>query len=78
MILQCGTLTDNEGPWNWQNLSAITRFRYIEVLFHKSYYYWGGENRSLYRGRQNKEFRLVELPLWRISRYTPRPMSESD
>ena len=25
---------------NWQNLSAITRVRYIEVLFHIFYYYW--------------------------------------
>ena len=24
----------NEGPRHWQNLFAITRFRYIEVLFH--------------------------------------------
>ena len=29
---------------------AITRFRYIEVLHHVFDYYWGKENRSLYRG----------------------------
>ena len=28
---------------------AITRFHYSEVLFHIFYYYWGKENRSLYR-----------------------------
>ena len=29
----------NEGPRNWQNLFAITRFRYIEAHFHIFYYY---------------------------------------
>jgi len=29
----------NEGPGDWQNMCAITRFRYIEVLFHIFYYY---------------------------------------
>ena len=29
----------NEGPRNWQNLFAITKFRYMEVLFHIFYYY---------------------------------------
>ena len=33
-----------EGPIDWQNLFAITRFRYIEVLFHIFKYYWGKEN----------------------------------
>ena len=32
-----------------KNLFAITRFHYSEVLFHIFYYYWGKENRSLYR-----------------------------
>ena len=27
-----------------ENLFALTRFRYIEVLFHIFYYYWGKEN----------------------------------
>ena len=40
----------NEGPSYWQNLFAITRFRYIEVLFHIFYCYWGKENCSLYWG----------------------------
>ena len=29
---------------------ALTRFCYIEVLFHMFYFYWGRENRSLYQG----------------------------
>ena len=29
----------NEGPRDWQNLFAITRFRYIEVPIHIFYYY---------------------------------------
>ena len=33
----------NEGLRDWQNLFAITRFRYIEVLFQIFYYYWGKE-----------------------------------
>ena len=40
----------NEGPRDWQTLFAITRFRYIEVLFHVFCYYWGNDNRSLYWG----------------------------
>ena len=40
----------NEGSRDWQNLFAIKRFRYMEVLFHMFYCYWGKENRSLYRG----------------------------
>ena len=39
----------NDGPRDWQNVFVIKRFRYIEVLFHMFYYYWGKENRSLYR-----------------------------
>ena len=38
----------NEGSKeDWQNLFAITRFRYIEVLCHIFYYHGGKENRSL-------------------------------
>ena len=43
---------------------AITRFRYIEVLFHIFYYYWGKENRSLYRGLRYIKVRLIEVPLY--------------
>ena len=31
----------NEGPRDWQNLFAIMRFHYIEVVFHMVYYYRG-------------------------------------
>ena len=44
------------GPRDLENLFAMTRFRYIEVLFHIFYYYWGKENRSLYRGHRSIEF----------------------
>ena len=38
----------NEGSRDdWQNLFAMKRFRYIEVLCHMFYYHWGKENRSL-------------------------------
>ena len=30
--------TYNEGPRDWQNLFAVSRFRYIEVLFYIFYY----------------------------------------
>ena len=49
----------NEGPRDWQNLFAITRFRYIEVLFHRFSYYWGTEYRSLYRGLRYIEVRYI-------------------
>jgi len=44
----------NEGPRDWRNVFAITRFCYIEVIFHIFCYYWGT---SLYRGS------TVEVPL---------------
>ena len=47
----------NEG----QGLAIFVR--YDEVLFHISYYYWGKENRSLYRGRRYIEVRYIEVPL---------------
>ena len=54
---------DNEVPRDWQNLFAITRFHYIEVLFHMFYYYWGKENRLLYRGLCYIEVCFIEVPL---------------
>jgi len=54
----------NEGPRDWKYLFAITRFRYIEVLFHIFSYYWGKENRSLYRGLRYIEVRYIEVPLY--------------
>ena len=41
----------------------ITRFRYIEVLFHIFYYQWGNENGSLYRKLRYIEVRYIEAPL---------------
>ena len=51
-------ITQGQGS-HWQNLFAITRSRYIDVLFHIFYYYWGKENRSLYRGLRYKEVRYI-------------------
>ena len=39
-----------EGPRDWQNVFALTRFRYIAIRFHIFYYNWGKENRSLFWG----------------------------
>ena len=47
----------NKGPRDWQNLFAMTTFPYMKVLFQIFYYYWGKENRSLYRGRCYMEVR---------------------
>ena len=46
-LLFCNTVEPryNEGSRDWQNLFAITRFRYVEVLFHIFYYYWGKEKK---------------------------------
>ena len=52
----------NKGPRDHQNLFAITRFRYITVLFHIFYYYWGEENCLLYRGLHYIE--VCEVPLY--------------
>ena len=41
----------NEGPRDFQNMFAITRFRCIEVLFHTFYYYWDEECLSLNQSR---------------------------
>lgn len=48
---------DNERPKDWQNVSAMTRFRQIEVLFQINYYKRGKENRRYI------EFRYIEVPL---------------
>ena len=49
----------NEVPRDWQNAFAITRFRYIDVLFHIFYCFWDKENRSLFQG-----LRYIEVPLY--------------
>ena len=57
---------EGPGPGDWQNLFPITRFRYIEVLFHIFYYNWGEKNRSLYRGLRYSEVPYIEVPLYCI------------
>ena len=52
----------NEGPRDLQNMFIITRYRYIKVLFHAFDYYWGKENRSVYRGLRYIEVRYIEVP----------------
>ena len=58
----------NEGRRDWQNLFAITRFRYIEALFYILYYYWGRKRKSfvisrmsLYRGSTVSQKRNIYL-----------------
>ena len=53
----------NKGSRNWENLFAIKRFRYMEILFHMFYCYWGKENRSLYRGLRYIEVRYIMVSL---------------
>ena len=69
MFLVCHDTVEpryNEVLRDWHNLFAITRFRYIEVVFHIFYYYWGEENRSSYRGLRYIEVRYIEVPLYNI------------
>ena len=47
---------------DWQNVFAIPRFRFFEVLFHFSYYYWAKETRSWYWGLRYIEFLLYTCP----------------
>ena len=42
--------------------------RYTEVLFQILDYYWGKENRSLYRGLRHIEVRYIEVPLYEYNR----------
>ena len=49
---------------DWQNVFAIPRFRFFEVLFHISYYYWAKESLSLYRGLRYIEARYIEVLLY--------------
>ena len=55
--------------WFWfydsQVKTALTRFRYVKVLFHIFFYYWDKENCSLYRGLLGcLEVRYIEVPLY--------------
>ena len=58
----------NKVPSDWQNLYAVTSFRYIKVLFHMFYYYWGKDNRLLYRGLPYTKVRYIKVPLLQLFR----------
>ena len=40
----------------------------MEVIFHIFYYYWGNENRALYRGLCYIEVRYIKVPLYKALR----------
>ena len=42
---------------------GLTKFVLYRGSFHIFYYYWGKENRSLYRGLRYKEVLYIEVPL---------------
>ena len=56
----------NEGLRDWENVIAITRFCYIEVLFKIFCYYWGKENRQLHRGLRYAEICFIEVPRYQL------------
>ena len=59
---------NNEGPRDWQSVFALTRFRYIEILFHRSFDDWGKKkNRSLYPGTFYVEVCYVEVPPYNVT-----------
>ena len=45
-------------------LFVLTRFRFMEVLFHLFRYHWGTENRSSYGG-----LRYIEVSLYFRAKY---------
>ena len=49
------------------NFFAITRFPYIEVLFHIFYYYGFKQNRSFYSGLRCTDRGSFSLNLYRVS-----------
>ena len=56
---------DDRTPLIWRlDPPLITRFRYIEVRLHIRYYYWGEEDRSLYRGLRRIKVRYIEVLLY--------------
>ena len=73
------TVEPRNNPRDWQNLFTITRFRYIDVLFHIFYYYWVKKKTNkqqqqktktttkktclFYQGLRHEEFRYIEVPL---------------
>ena len=54
----------DEVPREWQNLFAIIRFHYKEVLFDIFYYYWDKQNHFFYWGVRYIEVHYTEAPLY--------------
>ena len=54
----------DKGPRDWQSLLAVTRFRYVEALFHIFNYYWDKENHALYQGLLYVEVFDIDVPLY--------------
>ena len=55
----------NEVPRDRQNMLPIRWFRYMEILFHKCYYYWGKEIFFYTEGLVVIiEVRLIEVPVY--------------
>ena len=52
----------NEGPRDWQNLFALPRFCYVEVVFHIFYYWWGKKSHWLYWGHRHIEVHYIKTP----------------
>ena len=50
-------------------LFVLTRFRFMEVLFHLFRYHRGKENRSSYGGLRYIEVRYIEVPLYFRAKY---------
>ena len=50
-------------------LFVITRFRYIEVLFHLFCCYWDKENRSSHGGLRYIEVRYIKVLLYFRAKY---------
>ena len=67
-------LSIRNGQRDWQNLLAITRFRYIEVLFHIFCCYWSKENHSLYHRLRYVGVRYIE-GFWGI--FFSKPLFQS-
>ena len=57
-------LNTTKGPKDWQNMFALMRFRYTEVLFHILDYYWGKQIHSLYWVLCYTDVCYYEVPLY--------------
>lgn len=67
----------NEGPRDWQNMFALTKFRCVEVFSHTLYYNWARKivcytwNFVTYRGSLNRDSTVDSFPspfvIWSIT-----------